>query len=200
MTDANGAYIFQALPPGTYTVHTVQPAGYWAEDSDPGSVGGVSVDLNTIGSVVLPGGINGINYNFCELPPGSIAGRVHKDVDGQCETNPNEPGLAGVTVQLLNQPGNVIATAVTDSDGAYDFQALPPGTYSVHVVLPAGYFAEDSDPGSTGGVRVDLNTIGSIALMAGVNSINNNFCELPPGQPFRPRAQRRRWPVRNESQ
>ena len=52
------------------------------------------------------------------------------------------PGLNGVTVQLLNSGGTVIATATTAGNGNYTFTNLTPGNYSVRVVsgsLPAGY-------------------------------------------------------------
>ena len=90
---------------------------------------------------------------------------MHKDVDGQCETNPNEPGLAGVTVELLNQQGDVIQTTVTDSNGDYTFQGLRPGSYSVHTIQPTDYLAEDSDPGYVGGDSDDAeDTVGDMTL------------------------------------
>ena len=32
------------------------------------------VDIDTLGSVTLGANVNGVNYDFCEIPPGSIAG------------------------------------------------------------------------------------------------------------------------------
>ena len=87
-------------------------------------------------------------------------------MDGQCETNPNKPDSPGVTVQLLNSQGVVLQTTITDASGDYWFEQLVPGTYTVHEVQPAGYFAEDSDPGSVGGDSVDANTIGSVVCGA----------------------------------
>ncbi len=179
-TDANGNYSFGMLMPGTYSIRELQPNGYYFEVAFPGSAGGTAADNHDLDQITLPLATNAQQYNFFLVPPGSISGRVHNDVDGNCETNPNEPGLAGVTVQLLDGQGDILQTVVTDANGAYSFQALPPGTYTVHEIQPAGYIAEDSDPGSVGGVSVDANTIGSIVLGAGVNGVNYNFCELKP--------------------
>ncbi len=179
-TDANGNYSFSQLAPGNYGVRELQPGGYYFEAAFPGSVGGDAVDNHDINQIPLSLAVNAQHYNFFVIPPGSISGRVHNDIDGNCETNPNEPGLAGVTIQLLDAHGNVLQTTVTDDNGDYTFQKLPPGIYTVHEIQPAGFIAEDSDPGSVGGVSVDANTIGSVVLGAGVNGINYNFCELKP--------------------
>ncbi|HEY4597507.1 MAG TPA: SdrD B-like domain-containing protein, partial [Thermoanaerobaculia bacterium] len=53
-----------------------------------------------------------------------------------------EAGLSGVTVQLLDSLGNVLATTTTNSSGNYTFTALVAGTYTVKIVtstLPANF-------------------------------------------------------------
>ena len=59
-----------------------------------------------------------------------------------------EPGLAGVTVLLKNAVGDTIGTRVTDSEGNYMFNNLPPGEYTVEIdptSLPAG-IAQTTNP------------------------------------------------------
>jgi protocatechuate 3,4-dioxygenase beta subunit len=60
--------------------------------------------------------------------------------DGIAQTG--EPGIDGVTVQLVNPAtGAVLASTVTAGGGKYSFTSLAPGNYAVHVVpstLPAG--------------------------------------------------------------
>src|SRR5205085_2341325 len=70
-----------------------------------------------------------------------IGDRVWKDTNTNGVQNSGEPGINGVTVQLLNAGGTVIATTVTTGDGNYTFENLPAGTYTVRIVsstLPAG--------------------------------------------------------------
>ncbi|HUY89519.1 MAG TPA: SdrD B-like domain-containing protein [Pirellulales bacterium] len=179
-TDANGLYKFQGLMPGAYTVHKLTPAGYFDEDSDVGSLGGTSLDASTLGSIVLTSALNGVNYDFCELLPVEISGRVIVDKYGDCETNPNNPPLAGVTIQLLDASGTVLATTTTNANGQYEFQGYRPGTYTVHELTPSGDFAEASHVGSAGGTSVDVNTLGSIALTSGQNGQNYDFCVVQP--------------------
>ena len=49
-------------------------------------------------------------------------------------TGPSGP-LAGVTVKIVNNAGVVVGTAVTTSTGAYAVENLPPGRYTVQVVI-----------------------------------------------------------------
>ena len=41
-------------------------------------------------------------------------------------------------MNLLDAAGNVVATAVTDASGAYNFSGLVPGEYTVELIPPAG--------------------------------------------------------------
>ncbi len=64
----------------------------------------------------------------------SIGDRVWKDLDRDGSEDTGEPGLSGVSVQLLNSGGTVIATTTTDSNGNYSFTNRAAGNYTVKVV------------------------------------------------------------------
>jgi len=76
----------------------------------------------------------------------SLGNRVWRDDGTGVGGNANngiqdgtEPGIAGVTVRLLDATGNtLIATTTTDANGYYRFDSLPPGTYVVEIA--AGNF------------------------------------------------------------
>jgi hypothetical protein len=71
-TDADGAYFFRNLRPGTYAItELTQPANYLDGISTIGSQGG-TVGVNQFINIVLNADVNGINNNFAErLPVGS---------------------------------------------------------------------------------------------------------------------------------
>jgi hypothetical protein len=68
----------------------------------------------------------------------SIGGQVFNDANGDGRREPVEHGLAGVTVQLLDGDGNLVATTQTDAQGHYRFAQLDLGSYQVVIVTPAG--------------------------------------------------------------
>ena len=79
-----------------------------------------------------------------EPPPSGVhaaRGTVYEDVDGNGVHDPfaGEMGLAGWTVQLL-WSGRIVATAVSNADGNYEFPGLGNSTaWAVCVVPQAGY-------------------------------------------------------------
>ncbi len=177
-TDAQGHYSFDNLPPGTYGVHEVQPVGYFDGDEHAGSVGG-TVTNDLITHVTLVSDIHATDYDFCELLPVSISGRVVVDTGGDCQTDPNAPPISGVTIQLLDAQGHVIGTTTTDAQGHYSFDNLAPGTYGVHEVQPAGYIDDETHAGSVGGTVAD-DLITNIVLVSGIHATDYDFCELLP--------------------
>ena len=179
-TDSNGFYAFDHLPPGTYGVRELVPAGDFADDDHVGSAGGSLKGLTQIDGASLTSGMAGTHYDFCVAPPVSIAGFVKLAIYGDCETTPTDPPLAGVTIELLDAKNSVIATTQTDAAGQYVFTGLPPGTYGVEEVVPPGFFYSDQHIGSAGGVIADQGTTNSIGLAPGQIGVGYNFCLVPP--------------------
>jgi len=179
-TDANGNYKFDNLRAGTYTVLEDQPAGWLEDDAHAGSAGGVVVNDDKISQISLTTNINAVHYDFCEVLPVSIAGHVGIDAIGGQKANSAMPPIAGVTIQLLDSKGTVIATTTTDGGGNYIFTGMAPATYGVHEVQPVNYFDGDTEAGSKGGAVAD-DLITSIVLLSGVHATEYDFSELLPG-------------------
>ena len=115
--------------------------------------------------------------------PSSISGLVWLDFNDDGEVNFGESAIEGVTVELLDDQGNVIDTTVTDADGVYAFTNLDAGTYTVREVQPLGYNDGKDVVGTEGGV-LSNDQVSNITLAAGVDAINYNFGEgsVTPGQ------------------
>ena len=60
-----------------------------------------------------------------------IGNYVWIDTNGDGIQDPTESGIAGVTVNLFDDLGNLIATTTTDANGAYLFSNIPSGDYYV---------------------------------------------------------------------
>ncbi len=186
-TDANGFYKFSGLSAGTYKIHEVQPSPWFDGKDAAGTILGQVVGSaenpgDQIDGVTLLWGDNGIDYDFGELLPGSISGHVHEDPDGNCKDGDEEgeKPIAGVTIQLLNQSGQVIATTTTDNDGFYQFSNLAPGVYAVHELQPGGYLQGDQNAGSGGGDDSVTDYISQVQIHSGDRLVDYDFCEMLP--------------------
>ncbi|MEK6234617.1 MAG: carboxypeptidase regulatory-like domain-containing protein, partial [Planctomycetales bacterium] len=181
VTDADGGYSFDGLPSGTYQIREVQPLGLLDGQDSAGTAGGVAVNPgDLIREITLTPGTNAQNYDFGEILPAALSGRIHADVDGDCVVDPGETPLDNVTVALLNAGGDVIATTTTDAEGIYRFEGLAPGEYGVHESQPSGLLDGDAHVGSAGGSVADANTIVGVALQGGAEAVGYDFCEHPP--------------------
>ena len=182
-TDSGGFYKFTNLRAGTYSVVEVTPAGYIDGKDTAGTIGGVTVGQpenpgDKIKNVAIQWGDNGVHYNFGELRPASITGVVFVDPNENCIYESGENPIAGVTVQLLDAGGNVLATTQTDAQGRYRFDNIAPGTYAVRELQPAGYLHGGQKAGSKGGNVSVADLISQITIGSGENLTDYNFCEI----------------------
>ncbi|MCC7475260.1 MAG: carboxypeptidase regulatory-like domain-containing protein, partial [Pirellulales bacterium] len=167
---------------GTYTVVEVHPAGWLDGKDTPGNLGGtaaVSPPGDSISQVTINWGQAGTEYNFGELLPGSIAGRVI--VCDESLVQAGQP-IPDVQIDLLNGNGVVIATTTTNANGEYQFTNLRPGIYSVREHQPVQYFDDESHLGSGGGIVVSTNELGTIPIGSSQHLVHYDFCELPPAE------------------
>jgi hypothetical protein len=67
-----------------------------------------------------------------------IAGTIFSDRNGNGVRDGNEPGVAGATVQLLDDAGVVVDSIVTTPNGNYLFTFVQIGDHTVHVLPPSG--------------------------------------------------------------
>ncbi|MDF1694846.1 MAG: SdrD B-like domain-containing protein [Saprospiraceae bacterium] len=146
-TDDAGLYWFDNLEPGIYEIQFVAPIGF---ETSPQNVNGGSADDNGNDSDADPNtGLSGeveltngeeerdVDAGFYELA--SLGDQVWLDSDGDGINDPEEDGIEGITVNLLDENGNPTGKSdVTDQDGFYGFDGLLPGTYQVEFIVPAG--------------------------------------------------------------
>ena len=130
-TDADGNYAFQHLPDGKYTVKVVRSSSI--KDYDQTEDPDATVDDTSAVYTMGPEHSLQEKVNFGYVPDYSIAGRVYRDSDKSGSYTDGEETFSGVTVDLLDQDGNVVGTTKTDADGNYSFEKLPAGTYRVKV-------------------------------------------------------------------
>ena len=71
---------------------------------------------------------------------GQIGDKVWFDADRDGRQGPDELGIEGVKVELIDdETGTVVATTTTDATGQYLFDGVAPGTYRVRFTAPVGF-------------------------------------------------------------
>ncbi len=129
-TDANGNYSFSGVGPGDYQLSEVQQFG-WTQ-TFPVAPGVYNISTQSGMDV---GGRDFGNTEFIK-----VSGQKFNDVNGNGQKDAGEPGLAGWTIDLdLNNDGSTDQMAVTDADGNYSFDFVPPGTHVVSEEPQAGW-------------------------------------------------------------
>lgn len=110
----------------------------------------------------------------------SIGDMVFLDSGTGLESSFNSgPGVAGVTVELMNAAGtSVLATTTTNSGGEYLFNDLAAGTYEVKFISPSNYHFGTQGVGGSADAGIDSSAnattgmTGQIVLTAGQADMN----------------------------
>jgi len=124
--NSNGAYEITGLPAGDYYVYSFAPGymtEYFKDQFDPalaevvhvdGIAPATGIDFSLMPIMYLFGPVDGVAGG------GSVYGRV-TDVGGK--------PMSGATVYAFNEQGQAISSARCFTDGGYEMQGLPPGSY-----------------------------------------------------------------------
>lgn len=182
VTDSQGAYRFDGLAPNrTYGIQEVQPAGYFDGRDSLGNAGGLLDDAHDrMTGIFLRPAQSARDYNFGELRPATLSGLVFADRNGNCLLDPGEKPIPGVTIRLLDAGGVVVATTLTDLQGRWLFENLPPGMYSVEEEQPQDYFDGPECVGNYGGWIDGNDRITGIKLPPGGQGVDYRFIEWEP--------------------
>jgi hypothetical protein len=149
-TDAAGYYEFTGLYPGSYTITVDDPAGF--ECSYPDGNCSYSVDLLCTDDEGP--------FSFGDFSRAEVYGRKVIDITGDgpsdddtCPLDPdpwgNNAGCQDVTIYLDGTDGmgeEVHLTTQTDNDGYFEFLDLWPGSYTITVGEPDGFYCSYPDP------------------------------------------------------
>ncbi len=191
-TDGTGRYEFTGLRGANgsgYTITETQPAGYLEGRATTGTgvtgaAGTTSANGNVISGVGLAITDTAVNYNFGELRPSSLAGKVYLDQDANNAFTAGEPGVQGVTVTLSGADDRGALTpivATTNGQGDYSFPNLRPGTYVITETQPAILTDAAETLGTVGGVPTGAiagnDQFNNITLTQNQNGIDYNFGE-----------------------
>ncbi len=161
-TDSTGHYLFSNLASGSYTVQFVAPGGdTFTTKNAAGSTPANDSNANSNGTtdaITLAAGQTDLTIDAGLLGNAALGDKVWNDINGDGIQQTNEPGISGVTVNLMDSTGTtVLSSTTTDANGIYHFTNLVPGTYQVQFVSPAGYAYTQYFVGSGANAGTDSN-------------------------------------------
>ncbi len=144
ISQPNGTYTFTNLDGGSYIV------------TAPATASGLALSTSSPLTTTLNAGatVSGLDFGY---KPGSLAGTVFRDTNGNGARDAGEPALPGVTVTLGMGAGG---TAVSQADGSYRFTDLAAGNYSLSVPLTASNLALSSPSPLTPTLTEGANRVG----------------------------------------
>lgn len=142
-TGSDGAYLFDKLMPGTYSLDASMPEGCVIIEPGDRRLSG-----NQISVITRATNRNGASDPFellmgedllkmdigCVLP-GRMGDFCWLDLDGDGLQGMDEPGIPNVRIELLRD-GEPIAETVTDQYGFWRFDDLYPAVYTLRVTAP----------------------------------------------------------------
>ena len=166
IVQSNATGLFTELNSGNYTVYAVN----FREDEPVANflAPGLSFDpvLNGLDDT-NPSPLDDACFTVCNTDPPimvvveclSIGSTVFSDLNNNATLDAGtDMGIAGVTVELVDAAGMVIATDVTDATGDYFFGGLEAGSYTVQVpTTPTGFPTSSTDPAAPADVATDDN-------------------------------------------
>jgi protocatechuate 3,4-dioxygenase beta subunit len=132
-TDAFGAYHFDDLEAGSYTIREVQQAGWTLTSTNPAPFAIVpNLSLQEAWSAFG-------NFKYAKVSGGVL----FNDGNGNGTRDPGEAGIGGRTVYIdldndgVRDPGE--ASTITDTNGNWGFDNLTPGNYVIREETPTGW-------------------------------------------------------------
>ena len=158
-TDATGAYAFSPGP-GDYYLEFLLPTNNAFAPRDQGTDDSLDSDVfastgTTAIFTLAPGQVDA--GRDAGLEPAVIGNQIWLDANADGRRQPQEVGLAGVTVRLLDETDTEIAETTTDAGGLYRFLGAATGTYRIEVLLPIDGVFSPQNVGTDDLIDSDVN-------------------------------------------
>ncbi len=145
MTGPDGAFRFDSLRGGAYNLRAVLPdtgivfTCVPVSDADYKNLFTQRAGRRetTVTITISSGERRGVGVGA--VVPGSLSGCVFADANYNGLFDAGEEPVSGISVRLLDQEGETVASAKTNASGRYNFESLMPMAYTVAVDKPAGF-------------------------------------------------------------
>ncbi|MCI5167171.1 MAG: hypothetical protein D3903_14020, partial [Candidatus Electrothrix sp. GM3_4] len=188
-TVVNGSYEFNGLCANTYKVEVDEstlPPNMVSSPTLEGNDPTVDSNINSTTVTLTNDSAEDMTIDFGYNSPctGRIGDYVWNDINRNGLQDAEEPGIAGVIVQLKDSDSTPIIEVTTDAYGYYEFNGFCANTYKIEVnesTLPPNMVSSPTDQG--GDPTIDSNANGTLVTLETDNGVNitidfgyNSFC------------------------
>ncbi|OQY29945.1 MAG: hypothetical protein B6244_01415 [Candidatus Cloacimonetes bacterium 4572_55] len=155
LSDQTGSYQFNTLTPGIYSLKFLAPDNYNITLQDQGNDDAVDSDVDpTTGKIesidLSPGENNAAQDAGFYADFATVGDRVWHDLNADGFQDPSELGAPDITVRLYDAQDVLIDTALSQSDGSYQFSEVIQGDYYLQFVLPDHYIFSPANQSAAG--------------------------------------------------
>ncbi|MDY7005059.1 MAG: SdrD B-like domain-containing protein [Cyanobacteriota bacterium] len=140
ITNSQGEYSFNTLPPDTYVVRVVPQPGFTQTTPDPVILVASGDDANFVNLGTAPA---------TPVLQGDLIGNNFNDFNSNGVLDPGEPGLANFTLYLDQNGNNILdptePAAISNATGDFSFTNPPVGTYFLREIPQPGFVKTTPD-------------------------------------------------------
>ena len=165
-TAEDGSYAFDLLRPGVYRVRYGLGDGALFAQQTALRLSGEDAQEGESGECVLAAGQQMEMEAVAVVRAAEISGFAWVDADVSGARDAGEEPMHGVTAELLDGNGSVLARTTVNGEGRYAFRRLRSGAYAVRFTLPEGMLLTEQSAAVNGSsVPVVPGSAGSTGLM-----------------------------------
>lgn len=144
VTDEEGKAVLTGLAAGDYTLRTVLPDGYGygklGKNGHPKSSSIMEAEVSTSQEsqpfALTAGEETTVSVGATKMA--AVSGKCWQDVNGDGVMNDDEPGQAGVKIEMIGERNGLTYEFVTGESGEYYIGQIRPGSYKLQATTPDG--------------------------------------------------------------
>lgn len=177
VTDENGIYLFAETLPDDYQVKFYPPPDYFFSPVDQGADDTIDSDALSSTGITVCTTLEVLeedhSWDAGMYQHATLGDWVWEDVNANGIQDTGESGISGVSVDLQDCQGNSLGSTASNSNGFYQFSGLPPDSYSLRVIPPAGFHLSPADQGGDDNVDSDPESNGATGCIPLVSGEQN---------------------------
>lgn len=139
-TAEDGSFAVMELRPGEYSLRVALPEDTLFAENTSLELAHADAQEGQTSTFTLGMGEQATLQTVQTVHTATVAGRAWQDSNADGRMDADEPAMAGVEAELLNENGDTVMKQTVGDDGRYSFKLIRSGVYAVRFTLPAASF------------------------------------------------------------